>query len=63
MIRVGLALLSVSSIGVMLRNCEIACLAGPTCKLLFMGALAASVACFLATYCYTEYAYNHRSHR
>ncbi len=59
MIKLGVALLCVSSVSVLLRNFEIVYLSGPTVKFLCMGALSASVACFLATYCYTEYAHSH----
>ena len=50
MLRFGLILLLTSSVGVTLRELEMAYATGPLAKIICSAALAASVACFLATY-------------
>jgi hypothetical protein len=50
MLRFGLLLLLTSSVGVTLRELEMAYVMGPMVKIVCSAALAASVACFLATY-------------
>jgi hypothetical protein len=64
MLRSGLVLFITSSLGVALRSMEVDAFTGPTVKMICSLALLASVACFLATYCVTEYAHSKaRLHR
>ena len=64
MLRSGLVLFITSSLGVALRSLEVDLCTGPTFKMICSLTLLASVACFLATYCVTEYAHiKARPHR
>ena len=58
MLRSGLVLLIISSLGVALRTLEFDVFTTPTFRMICSMTLLASVACFLATYCVAEYAHN-----
>jgi len=61
MLRSGLILLATSTVGVTLRSMEVMYVSGPAFKLICILALGTSVACFLGTYCCTEFGHS-RSH-
>jgi hypothetical protein len=54
MVRSGLFLLLVSSVGVTLRSMEFTYVMGPLAKLICSLALSLSIACFLGTYYVSE---------
>jgi hypothetical protein len=58
MLRSGLILFFISTVGVSLRALEIVVFDGPAFKLICSLALLASVSCLLGTYCLTEFAHN-----
>jgi hypothetical protein len=56
MLRSGVVLFIVSSLGVALRYMEFDLFTGPMFKLICSFTLMGSVSCLLGTYCVTEYA-------
>ena len=58
MLRSGLVLLLASTVGVTLRSFELVNVSSPAFKLICSLASAASIACFLGTYCVAEFAHS-----
>lgn len=55
MLKTGIALLTVSSLGVLSRSADLAFSAGPYIKFLCLSGLSISFVCFIATYCKVEH--------